>query len=127
MSSTYTFCADDIQNICDYYKACPLPVCVDEFSIAQLTTGETYRVAIQDYKGNVQTADYTAVAGQIAIDTDDFPEGWFNAYAGQFLIRVYNVNDLTNAVVFTFGSENYSGILVNFKKIVPIPLSAEIQ
>ena len=127
MSSYYNFCSDNLATVCDAYDACPLPVCVDFILLGQLTEGETYKVVIADYKNNIYTKDEEAqVGGEITITTADFPAGWFNQFAGKFILRVYNVNDLANPVIFTFGSETYDTILIHFVKQLPIPTTAEI-
>lgn len=127
MSSYYNFCSDSVATVCDAYKACALPVCVDFILLNQLTEGQTYKVVISDYKGNIYTVDEQAqTGGEITITTADFPDGWFNVAAGKFMLRVYNVNDLANPVIFTFGSETYDTILIHFVKQLPIPTTAEI-
>ena len=128
MSSYYNFCNDTAATICNPYEACGLPVCVDFILLSQLTAGQTYKVVITDYKGNIYTVDEEAqLGGEITITTADFPAGWFNQFAGKFLLRVYNVNDLNNPVVFTFGAETYDTIMLHFVKQLPIPTTAEIR
>lgn len=103
-------------DVCDECKAVEICSCED-FCIAPdggITAATDYVVTVTDkfgikYVKTINTGGYAT----ICIDTSDFPEGFFNPYAGMMIVEIQETDETPVQVVY--GSISYTCIALSIK------------
>lgn len=88
-----------------------IPSCADEIIVdAALTPATDYKWVITDKFGNKYTAtETTDGTGLLTIDVvADLPEGLLTEHAGDFLLEIFDTNDVIQE--FTYDTVDYSCI-----------------
>lgn len=112
---------------CGCYIAKPLPWCVESILIPQLNNGATYRAEITDHFNTKYIVDGIMVVNSKGhLDTNTLPDGLLTPFAGSYVLKVYNSQDLDTPVHFVFDADTYECILLKFQDVIPTVEEAEI-
>ena len=99
-----------------YYQS--LPACADGFTVALgLTPDEDYWWIMEDKFGHIYSDVVTTDSeGAFIISADEFPDGFFNEFAGQMVLEVKGNPYYCEAVTFTVCGVEYNRIVIDFKR-----------
>ena len=99
-----------------YYQS--LPACTDGFTVALgLTPNAYYWWILTDKFGHVYSEVVTADSeGAFIISADDFPDGFFNQFAGPMELKVKGNPYYCEPLTFMICDIAYSRIVIDFKQ-----------
>lgn len=106
-------------NDCDDIWYQSLPACVDGFTVklpGMQPNTDYYWILTDKFEhvySEVVTTDDNA---SFIISADEFPEGFFNEYAGQMELEVKGHPYYTDSLYFIVGDGGYTKIVIDFKR-----------
>lgn len=96
-----------------------LPACTDGFFVQhnKLIPGEDYFYLLTDKFGHVYSEVVTADdEHRVHVSADDFPEGFFNEYAGSMVLEFKGNIYYCASMYFIIGDGGYTKFVIDFKK-----------
>jgi hypothetical protein len=105
-----SFC-DNQTPTCD---VCYVNATLTDCSALTLTTGlvdATYWFTIIDKFGKGWTSEYTVASGDITLNLDNYSDGFFNQYAGNYEIFAHAVETVYTRLTLTIATVEYECIL----------------